>query len=217
MARRAAFALFVFTISLLSYGLQAQTSVSYDRLRNTAEEPHNWLTYGGDYFSQRYSPLTQITPANVKSLALSWVSSVAAVPEAGRRRRSSSTASCTSRSGRTTSSRSTPPPAASSGCIATTNDPELVVCCGSNNRGVAILGETLFMGTLDANLIALDARSGRPIWKTQGRRQQSRLLGHRVAAGRERQGLNRSGGGRFRHPRFHSRVRCQEWKGGLAI
>ena len=32
-----------------------------------------------------------------------------------------------------------------------TNDPTLVVCCGSNNRGLAILGETVFMGTLDAH------------------------------------------------------------------
>ena len=33
-------------------------------------------------------------------------------------------------------------------------------CCGSNNRGVAILGDTLFMGTLDAHLVALDAKTG---------------------------------------------------------
>ena len=42
-----------------------------------------------------------------------------------------------------------------------------IVCCGANNRGLAILGNTLFMGTLDAQLIAIDARSGRPIWKTE--------------------------------------------------
>ena len=72
MARRATFALFLLAISLVSYRLQAQTSVTYDRLLNSAKEPHNWLTYGGDYFSQRYSPLTQITPANVKSLSLAW-------------------------------------------------------------------------------------------------------------------------------------------------
>src|SRR5258708_5089822 len=38
------------------------------------------------------------------------------------------------------------------------------VCCGSNNRGVAILGNTLYMGTLDAHLVALDATTGRPLW-----------------------------------------------------
>ena len=48
-------------------------TVTYERLRNAAKEPQNWLTYGGDYFSQRYSPLTQITPANVKNLELQWM------------------------------------------------------------------------------------------------------------------------------------------------
>ena len=42
--------------------------------------------------------------------------------------------------------------------------PEARVCCGSNNRGVAILGDTLYMGTLDAHLVALDAVAGRPLW-----------------------------------------------------
>ena len=41
------------------------------------------------------------------------------------------------------------------------------VCCGANNRGVAILGDTLFMGTLDAHLIAIDAKNGRPLWNIE--------------------------------------------------
>jgi alcohol dehydrogenase (cytochrome c) len=39
------------------------------------------------------------------------------------------------------------------------------VCCGEVNRGLAILGSTLFLTTLDAQLIALDARGGRALWK----------------------------------------------------
>ena len=39
-----------------------------------------------------------------------------------------------------------------------TNSPDQRVCCGANNRGVAILGDTLFMGTLDAHLVAIDAQ-----------------------------------------------------------
>ena len=42
--------------------------------------------------------------------------------------------------------------------------PDARVCCGANNRGVAILGDTLFMGTLDAHLVAIDAKSGRSLW-----------------------------------------------------
>ena len=45
-----------------------------------------------------------------------------------------------------------------------TPSPEARVCCGSNNRGVAILGDTLFIGTLDTHLIAIEAQSGCPLW-----------------------------------------------------
>ncbi|PYR15527.1 MAG: PQQ-dependent dehydrogenase, methanol/ethanol family [Acidobacteria bacterium] len=38
------------------------------------------------------------------------------------------------------------------------------VCCGRVNRGLAILGDTLFMGTIDGHLIAIDAKNGKPIW-----------------------------------------------------
>jgi alcohol dehydrogenase (cytochrome c) len=41
---------------------------------------------------------------------------------------------------------------------------DLRICCGRNNRGVAILGETLYMSTLDAHLVAIDARSGNLVW-----------------------------------------------------
>ena len=54
--------------------------------------------------------------------------------------------------------------------------PEAQVCCGANNRGVAILGDTLFMGTLDAHLVAIDAKNGQPLWNTDGSRRQARVL-----------------------------------------
>ena len=44
-----------------------------DRLLHASDEPQNWLTYSGSYSSQRYSPLKQIDPANVKNLELKWV------------------------------------------------------------------------------------------------------------------------------------------------
>src|SRR5262249_46772727 len=37
-------------------------------------------------------------------------------------------------------------------------------CCGRVNRGVAILGDKVFFGTLDAHLVALDAKTGHVIW-----------------------------------------------------
>ncbi len=45
--------------------------------------------------------------------------------------------------------------------------PVTTYCCGPNNRGVAVSGGTLYMGTLDAKLIALDAKTGKPLWETQ--------------------------------------------------
>ncbi len=165
MARRGVFALFALAVALLSYRLQAQSTVTYDRLLNSAKEPHNWLTYGGDYFSHHYSPLTQITPANVKSLNLAWVyqSPIAGSWQATPivvdgimylTQRQNDVVALDATTGR------------AFWMYRHTNAPDLVVCCGSNNRGVAVVGETLIMGTLDAQLVALDARSGRPIWKT---------------------------------------------------
>jgi alcohol dehydrogenase (cytochrome c) len=166
MARRTIYALLALTFVVLTYRLQAQSEVTYQRLLNAAKEPHNWLTYGGDYFSNRYSPLTQITPANVKNISLAWVYQS---PVAGSwqptplvvdgimylTQRPNDVIALDAATGRVFWT------------YRYTNVSDLIVCCGSNNRGVAILGETLFMGTLDAHLIALDARSGRPIWKTR--------------------------------------------------
>ena len=45
--------------------------------------------------------------------------------------------------------------------------PIVTVCCGNNNRGVAIEGDRLFMGTIDAKLVALDAKTGKLLWETQ--------------------------------------------------
>src|ERR1700745_2515019 len=47
--------------------------VTFNRILNANKEPQNWLTYSGTPLSQRHSLLTQITPANVKSLELQWV------------------------------------------------------------------------------------------------------------------------------------------------
>lgn len=45
--------------------------------------------------------------------------------------------------------------------------PVTTYCCGPNNRGVAISGGHVFMGTLDAKLVALDAKTGKLAWETQ--------------------------------------------------
>ena len=152
-------------VAAASLRLGAQAPVTYERLRNAAKEPHNYLTYGGDYSSSRYSTLSQITPENVKNLNLAWVY------------QASVTGSWQ------------PTPLVVDGIMYLTQRPNdiiamdattgrvfwiyrysnesIIACCGSNNRGVAILGELLYMGTLDGHLVAIDAKSGRQVWKTR--------------------------------------------------
>ena len=148
---------------LLTAGLGAQ--VTADRLRNAESEPHNWLTYSGSYSSTRHSLLDQITPSNVDDLELKWVFQARSLENF------------------------TATPLVVDGVMYVTQAPNDVValdaatgrvfwvyeytpspesrpCCGRVNRGVGILGDTLFMATIDAQLIALDAVTGRPIWKT---------------------------------------------------
>ena len=47
---------------------------------------------------------------------------------------------------------------------------KLQPCCGMVNRGFAILGNKLFMATLDGHVIALDTRTGNLVWDVDGRR-----------------------------------------------
>ena len=144
--------------------LDAQSAgVTYDRILKAAAEPQNWLTYGGTYMSQRYSGLDQITPANVTNLESKWVvqNQVFGAWQSNPlivdgimyvTQRPNDVMAIDAKTGKMF------------WLYRWTPSPEARVCCGSNNRGVAILGDTLFLGTLDARLIALDARSGKPLW-----------------------------------------------------
>ena len=44
---------------------------------------------------------------------------------------------------------------------------DLPLCCGKVNRGLAILNNTLFFGSLDGYLVAIDAKTGSVIWQTE--------------------------------------------------
>ena len=160
MTRRA---LVVAVVSVAAVSLQAQ--VGFDRILRADAEPHNWLSYSGSLSNQRYTRLTEITPANVKDLRLQWVWQA----------RSLEKFEAT--------------PLAVDGVLYTVQAPNDVValdaatgrvfwtfpyqpapeartCCGRVNRGLAMLGDTLFMGTIDAHLLAIDARSGQLLWDT---------------------------------------------------
>jgi alcohol dehydrogenase (cytochrome c) len=150
---------------LASYRPHAQ-QVTSDRILKAAEEPQNWLTYSGGYFSQRYSTLKQIDASNVKNLEVKWMlpnqvfgawqsSPIVVDGIMYLTMRPNDVMAVDARSGRVFWQYSY------------RNSTDQRVCCGSNNRGVAILGDTLFMATLDAHLVALDARTGRLIWNQE--------------------------------------------------
>jgi alcohol dehydrogenase (cytochrome c) len=149
-------------VVLASYQVLAQ-SVTSDRILKAAAEPQNWLTYNGSYTSQRHSPLTQITQANVSNLESKWVvqNNVFGAWQSNPivvdgimyvTQRPNDVMAIDAVTGRVFWLYRYNP------------SPEAKVCCGANNRGVAILGDTLFMGTLDAHLVAIDAKSGKPLW-----------------------------------------------------
>ena len=139
------------------------TPVTWERLVNAADEPHNWLMYSGTLDSQRFSRLDSIHNRNVGGLELKWAYQI---PEIDR-------------------AETTPlvvdgvmfiteAPSNLVAVDAATGRPywrydhelpdDLRICCGRNNRGVAILGETLYMSTLDAHLVGIDARTGNLVW-----------------------------------------------------
>jgi alcohol dehydrogenase (cytochrome c) len=137
--------------------------VTFDRLVNARAEPHNWLMYSGNYSSQRYTELDKIHSRNVNQLRMQWAYQLRVIDRA-----------------ETT-------PLVVDGVMYVTEAPSTVIaldartgtrywrydhempedlnyCCGRNNRGVAVLGDRLFLGTLDAHLVALDARTGNVLW-----------------------------------------------------
>lgn len=139
-------------------------SVGYGMISDASEHPDSWLTYSGSYDGHRFSSDNQITVSNVSGLRLIW-----------ERQYETSEPSI----------ETTPivvdgymfvtvPPNrvealdAKTGALIWAYDRDLPtdlrLCCGIHNRGLAVLGSTLYFGTLDAHLVALDAPSGRLVW-----------------------------------------------------
>jgi sulfocyanin len=144
------------------------TSVTDQMLLDAGRDTNNaanWVMYGGAYNNQRYSVLGQVSKANVKNLALAW----------------------TYNTGVQLSFETTPVVVNGIMYMTTANskvialnavtgqqmwryEPTLtttIICCGPNNRGVAVYGDRVFVGTLDDRLIALNQRDGTVAWETR--------------------------------------------------
>src|SRR6516164_4238761 len=141
------------------------TPVPFERILRSNQEPQNWLTYSGNLNSQRHSGLTQVNPENARDLTLKWVF----------QSRSLDKHEVT--------------PLVVNGVMYTIQSPNDVIaldaatgktiwtyshkpdkaarnCCGNLSRGLAILGDKLFLAAFDARMIAIDAKTGKELWNT---------------------------------------------------
>jgi len=160
--RRCRIAIFAMLSMMSPAGVSGAGEIDDARLLSAASDRANWLTYGRDYANQRFSVLTQINASSVARLVPRWIyqSGVAATFQAT--------------------------PIVVDGVIYLSlpfnhvvaldarNGRELwryehkrrtdKMCCGPANRGVAVAYGKVFVGTVDARLIALDQKTGKPVW-----------------------------------------------------
>jgi len=142
----------------------AQTA---DELKNDDKTPGDVLTYGMGYSQHRFSPLTQINRQTVKRLVPAWSYSMAdnrglegqALVKDGvvfltDHEKTVAVDALTGREIWKTMVEYPP-------------ETTRVVCCGIVNRGAALFDGKLYRTTLDANVIALDAKTGKEVWRTK--------------------------------------------------
>ena len=162
--------LLVVTMTLIGCAAADNTAdnpaaVNAARLTAADSEPGQWMSHGRTYDEQRFSPLDKITTANVKDLGLSWFVDL----DTNRGQEATplvvdgvlyvSTAWSKVKAYR-----------AATGEVLWEYDPQVPggwavhACCDVVNRGVAVWEGKVFVGTLDGRLVALDAKTGKPIW-----------------------------------------------------
>jgi alcohol dehydrogenase (cytochrome c) len=146
-------------------GLNIQ--VSNDDLRAAGSKQDQWLTYSGSLNGWRYSSLAEITPENVSQLRVRWIRQfttndliVQATPLVVNgtlfiTEPPASVIAYDTRSGNAIWKYERHVP------------DDLPTCCGRVNRGLAILGNTIFLGSLDGHLVAINANNGKVTWDVQ--------------------------------------------------
>ncbi len=156
--------LLVFVLYLLPGFAPAQ--ISYERLLKAPTEPSNWLMYSGNYQGWRYSTLDQVNATNVRRLSVQWVFQTGVeghfettplvfdgvLYATGQNNLG---VAIDPRTGKTIWQYQRPLPT------------KVRACCGLVNRGFAALGDKVFMATLDAHVVALDAKTGNVIWDAE--------------------------------------------------
>ena len=143
--------------------------VTTEALEAAAGDTGAWLMYGRDYYGHRYVELDEITPANVHRLRPAWVfatggenAGLEATPllHEGVLYVSADGARVFAIDARTGVKIWSYDPK-------TPDEAERVYCCGSINRGVAMLGDLIYIGTLDSRMVALNKDTGEVVWDVQ--------------------------------------------------
>jgi quinohemoprotein ethanol dehydrogenase len=170
-ARRSA-SPFAVAVLLLSAGgispawaAEGPAMVDAERMKNADKDAANWPSYGRTYSEQRFSPLTKINANNAKQLGLAWFADL----DTNRGQQATplvidgvmyvSTAWSMVKAYD-----------AATGKLIWSYDPKVPGeygvkgCCDVVNRGVAAWKGKIYVGTFDGRLVALDARTGNPVW-----------------------------------------------------
>lgn len=154
--------------ALAACGQQVEKGwVDEERLLSAEQDPDNWLSYGRTYAEQRFSPLEDVNDGNVSQLGVAWATELdtnrgqEATPIVVDGVMYISTAWSKVKALN-----------AATGEILWEYDPKNIgakavhACCDVVNRGVAVWGGKVFVGTIDGRLIALDADDGKELWST---------------------------------------------------
>ncbi len=143
-------------------------AVDGQRIIEADKHPGDWVSYGRTYDEQRFSPLTQITDQNVGRLGLAWAADLDT-------NRGQEATPLETGGGVyiTTAWSKVKAYDAKTGRLIWAYDPKVPgewgakACCDVVNRGLAMWKGKVYVGTLDGRLVALDAKTGAPVWSTQ--------------------------------------------------
>jgi alcohol dehydrogenase (cytochrome c) len=139
--------------------------VTDEMLLNAHKESDNWRMVGRDYMSTRFSPLTQVNAKNVRRLVPKWTFSFGVLDAQNTTPLiHNGVMYVTASHGRTFAVN-----ARTGSMIWQYNHPlpedaGKNMCCDIGNRGAALYGDKVFVSTPDAHVVALDMKTGKPVW-----------------------------------------------------
>jgi alcohol dehydrogenase (cytochrome c) len=160
------------TLIVITIAIPSAAQINFERLLADEANGADWLSYSGGYRSERFSPLAQINRDTVKDLKVIWAYQMQPTDMSGAGLQETTPLVAEGIMYLTESPSSVTALDALTGRLLWHWSPEIdeeVLHIGfpKVNRGLAILDETVFVGTLDARLFALDAGTGAVRWETE--------------------------------------------------